>query len=180
MYIRWRNGCRCLQSVKKHKVHGLRLSQEMVTQMYVLHTMFCINVSCKTHRMKGGGGALTQWRCRLKGFKVTEKLSNLPTHSCSTDVSSDSSRRTSMNQRENTRVNGVCALYVWGGSFCVCVGSGLRCQEYNKMFLYVLKAHINTASLAYTAGQMFISDQYEHKEITAKSYHLSSIIALLQ
>lgn len=42
------------------------------------------------------------------------------------------------------------------------------------------KAHQHRASVADTTAQMFISNQYEHKEITAKSYHLSSLAARLQ
>lgn len=42
------------------------------------------------------------------------------------------------------------------------------------------KPHQHTASATDTLGQMFISNQYEHKEITAKYYHLSSIISMAQ
>ncbi len=41
------------------------------------------------------------------------------------------------------------------------------------------KPHQQRASVADTTRQIFISNQYEHKEITTKSHHLSSITACL-
>ncbi len=73
----------------------------------------------------------------------------------------------------------VCALYV---CVCVCgvwaVGGGARSTIIG--FNMSSKPHQHRASVADTTGQMFISNQYEHKEITAKSYHRSSITAWLQ
>lgn len=51
---------------------------------------------------------------------------------------------------------------------------------YNKRFNMSSKPHQHRASVADTTGQMFISNQYDHKEITTKSYHQPSIRARLQ
>ena len=80
-----------------------------------------------------------------------------------------------MNQREKARVDGVYTMCVCVCDVCGAVGGGARSTI--KGFNMSSKLHQRRASVADSTGQMFISNQYEHKEITPKSYHLSSITA---
>lgn len=84
-----------------------------------------------------------------------------------------------MNQREKARVSGVRTVCNVCVSECMwAVDRGARGTI--KGFNMSSKPHQLRASVADATGQMFISNQYEHKAITAKSYHLSSITAWLQ
>lgn len=78
-----------------------------------------------------------------------------------------------MNQREKARVSGVCTVMcawcVFGcGCWCVCVSAvGRGSRSTIKDFNMSSNSHKHRACLADTTGQMFISNQYEHKEIRA-------------
>lgn len=72
-----------------------------------------------------------------------------------------------MNQRGKARVSGVCTVMCARCVFvCVSAVSG-GSRSTIKDFNMATKSHKHRASLADTTGQMFISNQYEHKEITA-------------